>query len=699
MISDFDTPLRPTRMKDPFTPASGVSSPFGLGNDASPHSPSPRQVVADRYIPVRESQDNSVSHFLLTTKENLSPIIALSQYHTPQRENTSTAVVMPTSASPPSNTWSYPQGSNRSVVEESPLRGSPYGAIHGGSAGPTRVRSPLASSNIVDAFARLHLDSHAHPMEHGSAAVLTTPPPPASNSAFDAPSPSTAHADPDALVSGVEPYTTRLLRNLFSDTPQASVLGIHAPGGSSTADGSAVECTGAGRSGKSKCFREEERFSASLGVVYETNRTLNFTSKNFRVISQTPERILDAADMIDDFYMNLMDWSTRGVIAVALQSSVYLWDSTTCKITQLPPHTTSSSLRVSDSMPSGAGKVVCSVSWTPDGQYLAVGSNDGCVDTWDVEARQVVRHWHKHTRRVGSLSWTTDGQVLASGSKDATIRLEDLRDPSETMHVLRAHTQEICGLRCSPHRSSVYLASGSNDNQLLVWDRRLLGGRGGAGTVTPDALPVVYLNQHKAAVKAIAWHPIQSSLLASGGGTDDKTLRFWNTLTGDCVRHLNTQSQVCGVLWNHAGTELVSSHGFSKNQLSIWKYPSLRHVADLTGHTSRVLHLCLSPDGETVASAAGDETIRFWRCFSPGPAADAAPTPNATFSSTLSPSQRGGFRVGGAARWAETTPSPLQPPLAATRISSRCCWSPVRTASGASLYTDPTTVLQQVGFR
>jgi len=73
--------------------------------------------------------------------------------------------------------------------------------------------------------------------------------------------------------------------------------------------------------------------------------------------------------------------------------------------------------------------------------------------------------------------------------------------------------------------------------------------------------------------------------------------------------------QVCAILWSQHYRELVSGHGYSQNQLTIWKYPSMARIAELTGHTARILALAMSPDGSTVASAAADETLRFWKCF------------------------------------------------------------------------------------
>ena len=41
----------------------------------------------------------------------------------------------------------------------------------------------------------------------------------------------------------------------------------------------------------------------------------------------------------------------------------------------------------------------------------------------------------------------------------------------------------------------------------------------------------------------------------------------------------------------------------------------MKKVATLIGHSHRVLYLATSPDGSTIVTGAGDETLRFWNVF------------------------------------------------------------------------------------
>jgi cell division cycle protein 20 (cofactor of APC complex) len=81
------------------------------------------------------------------------------------------------------------------------------------------------------------------------------------------------------------------------------------------------------------------------------------------------------------------------------------------------------------------------------------------------------------------------------------------------------------------------------------------------------------------------------------------------------LKAVDTGSQVCALQWSDHYKELVSSHGFSDNQLCLWKYPSVTKVREFRGHSSRVLHMAKSPDGSTIVSASADETLRFWDIF------------------------------------------------------------------------------------
>jgi cell division cycle protein 20 (cofactor of APC complex) len=126
---------------------------------------------------------------------------------------------------------------------------------------------------------------------------------------------------------------------------------------------------------------------------------------------------------------------------------------------------------------------------------------------------------------------------------------------------------------------------------------------------------LIFDEHHCAAVKAVSWCPWQRNVLATGGGTADRTIRIWNSSTGNNLHCVDTGSQVCAIQWSDHTKELVSSHGFSDNQLIVWKYADMSKLHELHGHTARVLHLAKSPCGNTICSASADETLRFWNIF------------------------------------------------------------------------------------
>lgn len=302
-----------------------------------------------------------------------------------------------------------------------------------------------------------------------------------------------------------------------------------------------------------------------------------------RKVSKTPYKVLDAPQLQDDFYLNLLDWSCTDNLVVGLNKSVYLWSAASAAVTKLCEH---------------RNDQITSVNWTADGNYLAAGCDSGAVHVYDAHVGRVIRRIEGHTARVGSLAW--NGLLLSSGSRDRSVLHRDLRAPDAFTAKLSGHKQEVCGLKWSPDGSQ--LASGGNDNKLILWSAE-------------STQPIAKFSEHKAAVKALAWSPHQKGLLVSGGGTADRTIRFWDTLTSTQLQCIDSNSQVCSLMFSKTSNELVSTHGYSQNQVVIWKYPSLQKVAVLMGHTSRVLYLAMSADGQSIVTGAGDETLRFWNVF------------------------------------------------------------------------------------
>lgn len=49
--------------------------------------------------------------------------------------------------------------------------------------------------------------------------------------------------------------------------------------------------------------------------------------KPLRKVAKVPFKVLDAPQLQDDFYLNLVDWSSQNVLAVGLSGAVYIWSA------------------------------------------------------------------------------------------------------------------------------------------------------------------------------------------------------------------------------------------------------------------------------------------------------------------------------------------------------------------------------------
>lgn len=317
--------------------------------------------------------------------------------------------------------------------------------------------------------------------------------------------------------------------------------------------------------------------SKPIDLRQQYNRPLkaaNASSAQFRRrIATAPERVLDAPGLIDDYYLNLLDWSSGNQVAIGLERNVYVWSADEGSVNCL--------------METSPDTYVSSVKWSGDGAYVSVGLGTGEVQIWDVAEGIKVRSMFGHDTRVGVMGWNK--HLLSTGARSGLVFNHDVRIAEHKVAELVSHTSEVCGLEW--RSDGAQLATGGNDNLVSIWDARSL------------AVPKFTKTNHKAAVKALAWCPWNMNLLATGGGSYDRHIHFWNTTSGARVNSIDTGSQVTSLRWSTSYREIVSSSGFPDNSLSIWSYPTLVRNVEIPAHESRVLHSCLSPDGQMLATA------------------------------------------------------------------------------------------------
>uniref|UniRef100_A0A8C0MD06 Cell division cycle 20B n=2 Tax=Canis lupus familiaris TaxID=9615 RepID=A0A8C0MD06_CANLF len=234
------------------------------------------------------------------------------------------------------------------------------------------------------------------------------------------------------------------------------------------------------------------------GVGDESFHLKRFGDIDYSILQ--PEVKIHLSGLRNDYYLNILDWNFRNLVAVALGSSVFIWTGENNVIENIDL-----SLNCS---------YISSVSWIKDGNCLAVGTSEGEVQLWDVVTKKRLRNMLGHLSVVGALSW--NHCILSSGSRLGRVYHHDVREAQHHVGSLH-HKQAVCALKWSP--DGRLLSSGCSDGLLAIWPHD--------PGVRTQTQPLKVISQPTAVkICSLLWLP-KTKEIATGQGTPQNDVTTW----------------------------------------------------------------------------------------------------------------------------------------------------------------------------
>jgi WD40 repeat protein/uncharacterized caspase-like protein len=252
---------------------------------------------------------------------------------------------------------------------------------------------------------------------------------------------------------------------------------------------------------------------------------------------------------------------------------------------------------------------VSSAAFSPDGRFLLTGSWDGIARLWDIETGKEIRRF-PHRPPTGpsamfapdaiSVTFSPDGQLVLIGSWDATASLWDAKTGNE-LHRFRGHTDRVVSVAFSPSGRSILTASW--DNTARLWD-------------VATRMEIRNFLGHADVVWSAAFSP-DGRLVVTGSW--DRTVRVWDAKTGGELRQFQgleggklplQRAGIRSVAFSPDGRFIVT--GGDDNTARLWEAATSRAVRTFQGHTSVVQAVRFSPDGQLILTGSEDRTARLW---------------------------------------------------------------------------------------
>ncbi|XP_046427316.1 protein cortex-like [Neodiprion fabricii] len=308
-----------------------------------------------------------------------------------------------------------------------------------------------------------------------------------------------------------------------------------------------------------------------------------------------PYTMLDIPHFRPSLRKSLLDWSSMNMLAAAVDHGVYVMSGNfelNADDSKFLFHDTCTAVKFSNS----GRKIAIGRSSSLTSVYR-IGSNKFCCEFKCAATN------HSFSCQPQCYAWSNDDRYLVIGCSGGY--LEVINVPAGVKkNIVEASVSDIVTVSFSP--KDRYVACGGREAAVRIF-------------TWPDLTPFMEIG-YLSPVRAMAWHPWESSILCIGGGQGDGSLSIWNIQRQMSLgyRAIKFDGCVDTVLWNKVTGEMavnwfVRDHADPDNYYAAMPvYASFDNVTDAiipSLKKTRIPYAAWNPDGTQIACQARDSVF------------------------------------------------------------------------------------------
>lgn len=233
-----------------------------------------------------------------------------------------------------------------------------------------------------------------------------------------------------------------------------------------------------------------------------------------------------------------------------------------------------------------------SFAFAPGGTRFVAGMADMTVKIYDAKAAKEIKTFKLpgNPFPCPAVAWSPRGDLVAAGAENGSIHVWNVNKGS--VFTLRGHIRGIQSLAFHP--SGVQIVSTGHDDVVRVWD---LKKRKTVVTILGKGI-----NLYNAKFDATGKR-IFCATLAQGIAiykSNGQLLKYWKS----------REEGVNDVDANHPFT--LAADAGRDSRIGIWDLKKGKRISYLSGHGDWVVNVKISPDGKYIASSSSDGKVILW---------------------------------------------------------------------------------------